>query len=61
MKTKLLCFNDKCENHGKVVFDGTPDTLDDDALTKIYGEEDWNSTSNEDVLDVTGFELGLAV
>lgn len=48
-------------NAGKVVFDGTPDTLDDDALTKIYGEEDWNSTSNEDVLDVTGFELGLAV
>ncbi|MGV1788037.1 MULTISPECIES: phosphonate ABC transporter ATP-binding protein [Agrobacterium] len=26
---------------GEVVFDGTPDMLDNDALTRIYGEEDW--------------------
>ena len=26
---------------GKVVFDGPPDQLDDEALTRIYGEEDW--------------------
>lgn len=26
---------------GEVVFEGTPDALDDDALTAIYGEEDW--------------------
>lgn len=26
---------------GEVVFDGAPDVLDNDALTAIYGEEDW--------------------
>ncbi len=26
---------------GRVVFDGASDTLDDQALTDIYGEEDW--------------------
>ena len=26
---------------GEVVFDGPPDALDHDALTRIYGEEDW--------------------
>ena len=26
---------------GRVVFDGPPADLDDDALTSIYGEEDW--------------------
>lgn len=26
---------------GEVVFDGTPDMLDTEALTRIYGEEDW--------------------
>ncbi|KDR86826.1 phosphonate ABC transporter ATP-binding protein [Agrobacterium sp. TS43] len=26
---------------GEVVFDGTPDMLDNAALTRIYGEEDW--------------------
>ncbi|MDR9827916.1 phosphonate ABC transporter ATP-binding protein [Vibrio sp. FNV 38] len=35
-------------NSGEVVFDGTPAELDEQALTKIYGEEDWNETSNED-------------
>ncbi len=28
---------------GKVVFEGTPADLDDDALTEIYGEEDWQA------------------
>ncbi|KSV62229.1 phosphonate ABC transporter ATP-binding protein [Sinorhizobium sp. GW3] len=26
---------------GKIVFDGSPDSLDATALTRIYGEEDW--------------------
>ena len=26
---------------GRIVFDGPPDALDNDALTRIYGEEDW--------------------
>lgn len=26
---------------GRIVFDGAPETLDDAALTRIYGEEDW--------------------
>jgi phosphonate transport system ATP-binding protein len=32
---------------GLVVFDGPPDTLDDEQLTTIYGEEDWNATRKE--------------
>ncbi len=28
---------------GKVVFDGTPEDLDDTVLTRIYGEEDWTA------------------
>ncbi|MEM9224078.1 MAG: phosphonate ABC transporter ATP-binding protein [Pseudomonadota bacterium] len=28
---------------GEVVFDGPPDTLDEPALTRIYGEEDWTA------------------
>ncbi|MEZ5740112.1 MAG: phosphonate ABC transporter ATP-binding protein [Burkholderiaceae bacterium] len=28
---------------GEVVFDGQPEALDNDALTKIYGEEDWTA------------------
>ncbi|OSP53496.1 phosphonate ABC transporter ATP-binding protein [Pseudoruegeria sp. SK021] len=28
---------------GRVVFDGPPDRLKEDALTTIYGEEDWNT------------------
>lgn len=26
---------------GEIIFDDKPDALDDDALTRIYGEEDW--------------------
>jgi len=29
---------------GEIVFDGTPDELDEDMLTTIYGEEDWEAT-----------------
>jgi phosphonate transport system ATP-binding protein len=29
---------------GRVVFDGAPDRLDHEALTEIYGEEDWSTT-----------------
>ncbi len=32
---------------GEVVFDGPPDALDNDALTQIYGEEDWNAMRKE--------------
>ncbi len=35
---------------GAVVFDGTPDDLTPDMLTRIYGEEDWEATI-EDVDD----------
>ncbi|QGZ35688.1 phosphonate ABC transporter ATP-binding protein [Stappia indica] len=28
---------------GEVVFDGTPDLLDESVLTRIYGEEDWTA------------------
>ena len=33
---------------GRVVFDGPPDQLTHDALTAIYGEEDWNAMRQGD-------------
>lgn len=33
---------------GRVVFDGTPDQLTHQALTEIYGEEDWNAMRKGD-------------
>ena len=33
---------------GRVVFDGAPDQLTHDALTAIYGEEDWNAMRQGD-------------
>jgi phosphonate transport system ATP-binding protein len=30
--------------NGTVVFDGAPDELTEDVLTRIYGEEDWSET-----------------
>ncbi len=30
---------------GKIVFEGTPEELNEEALTKIYGEEDWHAES----------------
>ena len=32
---------------GEIVFDGPPDGLTPDVLTKIYGEEDWEATIDE--------------
>jgi len=32
---------------GQVVFDGSPESLDSDVLTQIYGEEDWEATAND--------------
>jgi phosphonate transport system ATP-binding protein len=29
---------------GRVVYDGTPENLNADVLTQIYGEEDWTAT-----------------
>ncbi|GAM70416.1 phosphonate ABC transporter ATP-binding protein [Vibrio sp. JCM 19236] len=39
-------------NSGEVVFDGTPLELDESVLTKIYGEEDWNLTVQEESCDI---------
>jgi phosphonate transport system ATP-binding protein len=33
---------------GEVVFDGPPTDLSEDALTEIYGAEDWNTMRRED-------------
>lgn len=47
---------------GEVVFDGAPDALDNDALTRIYGDEDWNALRKsaaedaQDAADVAQFE-----
>ncbi|MGR5140170.1 phosphonate ABC transporter ATP-binding protein [Photobacterium sp. DNB23_23_1] len=36
---------------GEVVFDGKPEELGNDALTRIYGEEDWNSATDSQEMD----------
>ena len=39
---------------GEIVFDGPPEALDDAALTRIYGEEDWTqmrAADDEDAAD----------
>lgn len=40
---------------GQLVFDGQPEQLDAEILTRIYGEEDWNHASEsgdtEDAMD----------
>jgi len=47
---------------GEVVFDGKPDALTNDVLTRIYGDEDWNAmrkSADEDAADaanVAAFE-----
>ncbi|MGR5092864.1 phosphonate ABC transporter ATP-binding protein [Vibrio maritimus] len=49
-------------NAGEVVFDGTPEELDETALTKIYGEEDWNTPNQDEAETVEPeLELGIAV
>ncbi|MPW35597.1 phosphonate ABC transporter ATP-binding protein [Vibrio sp. B1Z05] len=32
---------------GEVVFDGKPSELNEDALTKIYGQEDWSASTTD--------------
>ncbi|WP_319783206.1 phosphonate ABC transporter ATP-binding protein [Oceanisphaera sp. IT1-181] len=56
---------------GKIVFDGTPQELDAQALTTIYGEEEWDSrlnaqvgekrTANQQVLRPLSFTTGEAI
>jgi len=41
---------------GKVVFDGSPDELDAEVLTRIYGEEDWSATIRKVDEDAEGTE-----
>ncbi|MFP4134197.1 MAG: phosphonate ABC transporter ATP-binding protein [Halothece sp.] len=36
-------------NEGKVVYDGSPDGLDSQTLTDIYGEEDWTAPQEVEV------------
>ncbi|MGI9025300.1 MAG: phosphonate ABC transporter ATP-binding protein [Burkholderiaceae bacterium] len=36
---------------GRVVYDGAPDGLTPDALTSIYGEEDWNEAQTDAEID----------
>ncbi|WP_218189089.1 phosphonate ABC transporter ATP-binding protein [Pseudomonas sp. PA1(2017)] len=36
---------------GKVVFDGSPDSLDAATLTRIYGEEDWETHAGDATQD----------
>jgi len=43
---------------GKVVFDGSPDELDAEVLTRIYGEEDWSATIRK--TDEDGDEDGIS-
>ncbi|GEA50030.1 phosphonates import ATP-binding protein PhnC [Vibrio inusitatus NBRC 102082] len=35
-------------NAGQVVFDGKPQELDERVLTNIYGQEDWNATTEQE-------------
>ncbi len=46
---------------GAVIFDGRPEDLDDDALTLIYGAEDWNPpTTDDDAIPIRpGAGIGL--
>jgi phosphonate transport system ATP-binding protein len=39
-------FADRIIGHsaGQIVFDGSPQQLSAEVLTKIYGEEDWSTT-----------------
>jgi len=33
---------------GSVVFDGSPETLDEEALTAIYGDENWETLTAQE-------------
>ncbi len=42
---------------GEIIFDGSPDELTPDVLTKIYGEEDWEATIDDvDEDDIDGID-----
>lgn len=45
---------------GRVVFDGSPDELTPDVLTKIYGEEDWSATIRKVDEEADAAEVGGA-
>ncbi|MEZ9590769.1 phosphonate ABC transporter ATP-binding protein [Vibrio breoganii] len=50
-------------NAGEVVFDGKPCELDENVLTNIYGQEDWNETTEEEAessMTATTFTEALA-
>lgn len=39
---------------GEIVFDGSPDELNPDVLTQIYGEEDWLATAETGTTETAG-------
>lgn len=45
---------------GEIVYDGPPDGLSSEVLTKIYGEEDWEATIEKVDDDEEGDELAVA-
>lgn len=51
---------------GEVVFDGAPEALDNDVLSRIYGDEDWNAQKKavaeeaEDAAQLAAFEAQRA-
>jgi len=42
---------------GEIVYDGSPDGLNSDVLTTIYGEEDWNATRDKTDGDDDGHDV----
>ena len=46
--------------HGAIVYDGPPDGLSADVLTRIYGEEDWEATIRKVDEDDSGSDEPIA-
>lgn len=46
---------------GAIIFDGRPEDLDDAALTRIYGAEDWNPPAADDDQAQTDRDGGLSI
>nr|WP_240472655.1 phosphonate ABC transporter ATP-binding protein [Salinivibrio socompensis] len=44
---------------GEVVFDGSPDALTNEVLTRIYGDEDWTAMRGEDATDESAHTSAL--
>lgn len=44
---------------GELVFDGLPDQLDAEILTRIYGEEDWNTLPDTDASEEQDSETAV--